>query len=93
VVVPEHLGEPARRLKALMNNGHPCSIKPSSRRSSPPARSPTTGAYSQQYMLRRDRLFPSSTASRPSAPRRIDGGMHLTCHLPDHVADAMLCSN
>src|SRR5258708_12937510 len=23
VVVPEHLGEPARRLKALMNNGHP----------------------------------------------------------------------
>jgi GntR family transcriptional regulator/MocR family aminotransferase len=90
VVVPEHLGEPARRLKALMNNGHPWLDQ------AVVSEFVASGAFARhlvrirkQYMLRRDRLI--HELNRLLGPVRlegVDGGMHLTCHLPDDLADA-----
>jgi GntR family transcriptional regulator / MocR family aminotransferase len=90
VVVPEHLGEPARRLKALMNNGHPwldqavvCEFVASGAFASHLVR------IRKQYMLRRDRLI--RELERLLGPLRlggVDGGMHLTCHLPDGLPNA-----
>jgi GntR family transcriptional regulator/MocR family aminotransferase len=90
VVVPEHLGQPARRLKALMNNGHPWLDQ------AVVAEFVASGAFAnhlvrirKQYMLRRDRLI--HQLGRLLGPVRIegiDGGMHLTCHLPDGLPDA-----
>ena len=90
VVVPEHLAETARSLKALMNNGHPwldqavvCEFVAS-------------GAFQnhlvrirKQYMLRRDRLMHELEALLgPLRFEGVDGGMHLTCHLPDDLPPA-----
>jgi GntR family transcriptional regulator / MocR family aminotransferase len=90
VVAPAHLGEPARRLKALMNNGHPWLDQ------AVVAEFVASGAFAnhlvrirKRYMLRRDRLI--HELNRLLGPVRlegIDGGMHLTCHLPDNLADA-----
>jgi GntR family transcriptional regulator/MocR family aminotransferase len=90
VVVPEHLVEPARRLKALMNNGHPWLDQ------AVVAAFVASGAFAnhlvrirKQYMLRRDRLIRElNRLLGPVHLEGIDGGMHLTCDLPDHVADA-----
>jgi GntR family transcriptional regulator/MocR family aminotransferase len=90
VVVPEHLAETARSLKALMNNGHPwldqavvCEFVAS-------------GAFQnhlvrirKQYMLRRDRLMHELEGLfGPLRFEGVDGGMHLTCHLPDDLPTA-----
>jgi GntR family transcriptional regulator/MocR family aminotransferase len=90
VVVPEHLAETARSLKALMNNGHPwldqavvCEFVGS-------------GAFQnhlvrirRQYMLRRDRLMHElEEFLGPLRFEGVDGGMHLTCHLPDDLPPA-----
>jgi GntR family transcriptional regulator/MocR family aminotransferase len=90
VVVPEHLAETARSLKALMNNGHPwldqavvCEFIQS-------------GAFQnhlvrirKQYMLRRDRLIHELEALLGAVRLEgVDGGMHLTCHLPDALPPA-----
>jgi GntR family transcriptional regulator/MocR family aminotransferase len=90
VIVPEHLAETARRLKALMNNGHPwldqavvCEFIGS-------------GAFQnhlvrirKQYMLRRDRLMHElEELLGPLRFEGVDGGMHLTCHLPDDLPAA-----
>ncbi len=90
VVTPEHLAEPARRLKALMSNGHPWLDQ------AVVAEFIASGAFAnhlvrmrKQYMLRRDRLI--HELNRLLGPVRlegIDGGMHLTCHLPDDIVDA-----
>jgi GntR family transcriptional regulator / MocR family aminotransferase len=90
VVVPAHLGEPAQRLKALMNNGHPWLDQ------AVVAEFVASGAFDnhlvrirKQYMLRRDRLIHElNQLLGPVRLEGIDGGMHLTCHLPDDLADA-----
>ena len=90
VVVPAHLGEPARRLKALMNNGHPWLDQ------AVVAEFVASGAFQhhlvrirKQYMLRRDRLMNELEALVGPLPfAGIDGGMHLTCHLPDSLPPA-----
>ncbi len=90
VVVPVHLGAPARRLKALMNNGHPWLDQ------AVVAEFVASGAFAnhlvrmrKQYMIRRDRMI--RDLHRVLGPVRlegIDGGMHLTCLLPGGVTDA-----
>jgi GntR family transcriptional regulator/MocR family aminotransferase len=90
VAVPEHLGEPARRLKALMNNGHPWLDQ------AVVAAFVASGAFAnhlvrirKRYMLRRDRLIRELNRLLGAVRLEgIDGGMHLTCHLPDHLVDA-----
>jgi GntR family transcriptional regulator/MocR family aminotransferase len=90
VVVPEHLAETARTLKALMKNGHPWLDQ------AVVSEFVASGAFQnhlvrirRQYMLRRDRLM--LELERLLGPLRfegVDGGMHLTCHLPDDVPPA-----
>jgi GntR family transcriptional regulator / MocR family aminotransferase len=90
VVVPEHLAETARSLKALMNNGHPWLDQ------AVVAAFVESGAFQnhlvrirKQYMLRRDRLMHDLEALLgPLRFEGVDGGMHLTCHLPDHLPPA-----
>jgi GntR family transcriptional regulator / MocR family aminotransferase len=90
VVVPEHLAAAARRLKALMNNGHPWLDQ------AVVTEFIASGAFAnhlarirKRYMLRRDRLV--HELERLLGPLRlegIDGGMHLTCYLPKGLPDA-----
>jgi GntR family transcriptional regulator / MocR family aminotransferase len=90
VVVPEHLADTARRLKALMNNGHPWLDQ------AVVAQFVVSGAFQhhlvrirKHYMLRRDRLTRElEGVFGPLQFEGIDGGMHLTCHLPDHLPPA-----
>jgi GntR family transcriptional regulator/MocR family aminotransferase len=90
VVVPEHLAETARTLKALMNNGHPWLDQ------AVVSEFVASGAFQnhlvrirRQYMLRRDRLMLGLEGILgPLRFEGVDGGMHLTCHLPDDVPPA-----
>jgi GntR family transcriptional regulator / MocR family aminotransferase len=90
VIVPEHLGETARTLKALMNNGHPWLDQAIA------SEFVASGAFQnhlvrirRQYMLRRDRLMLElEQLLGPLRFEGVDGGMHLTCHLPDDVPTA-----
>jgi GntR family transcriptional regulator / MocR family aminotransferase len=87
VVVPEHLAETARRLKALMNNGHPWLDQ------AVVSEFVGSGAFQnhlvrirKQYLLRRDRLMHElEQLLGPLRFEGVDGGMHLTCHLPDDL--------
>jgi GntR family transcriptional regulator/MocR family aminotransferase len=87
VVVPEHLADAARSLKALMNNGHPWLDQ------AVVAEFVGSGAFQnhlvrirKQYMLRRDRLMHElEELLGPLRFEGVDGGMHLTCHLPDDL--------
>jgi GntR family transcriptional regulator/MocR family aminotransferase len=90
VVVPEHLAETARNLKALMNNGHPWLDQ------AVVSELVGSGAFQnhlvrirKQYMLRRDRLMHELEGLLgPLRFEGVDGGMHLTCHLPDDLPPA-----
>jgi GntR family transcriptional regulator / MocR family aminotransferase len=90
VVVPQHLAESACSLKALMNNGHPWLDQ------AVVAELVGSGAFQhhlvrirKQYMLRRDRLMHELQALLgPLRFEGMDGGMHLTCHLPRNLPAA-----
>jgi GntR family transcriptional regulator/MocR family aminotransferase len=90
VVVPDHLAETARSLKALMNNGHPWLDQ------AVVAEFLRSGAFQhhlvrirKQYMLRRDCLIHElETLLGPVRFEGVDGGMHLTCYLPDDLPPA-----
>jgi GntR family transcriptional regulator/MocR family aminotransferase len=90
VVVPEHLAESACSLKALMNNGHPWLDQ------AVVAEFIGSGAFQnhlvrirKQYMLRRDCLMHElDQLLGPLRFEGVDGGMHLTCYLPDDLPPA-----
>jgi GntR family transcriptional regulator/MocR family aminotransferase len=90
VVVPAHLAETARSLKALMNNGHPWLEQ------AVVSEFIGSGAFHnhlvrirKQYLLRRDRLMHELEGLLgPLCFEGVDGGMHLTCHLPGDLPPA-----